>query len=58
MKADEEVTLFIKLEHVMIGTKQLEKGWANYSPRATCGPPEHFLRPANSCRIFPISNLI
>ena len=26
------------------------QGWANYGPRAACGPRDHFMRPAGTCR--------
>ena len=26
----------------------LDQGWANYGPRAACGPREHSVRPANT----------
>ena len=58
VKADEKVTLVIKLEHVIMKTNQLDQDWANYSPLSACSPPEHFVRPAHTCRNFHVFNLI
>ena len=30
----------------------LKQGWANYGPRAACGPRDHFMRPAGTCKNF------
>jgi len=30
----------------------LAQGWANYGPRAACGPWDHFMRPAGTCRNY------
>ena len=34
--------------HERLPTVGLGQGWANYGPRAACGPREHSVRPANT----------
>src|SRR5688572_10309832 len=39
---------------ILVLTYCVTQGWANYGPRAACGPPEYIMRPVGS----PASKLI
>ena len=36
---------YLYINEVLTRYYNLSQGWANYGPRAACGPPEHIMRP-------------
>jgi len=40
-----ELLAEVASKHIDYGKSILWQGWANYGPRAACGPPEYIMRP-------------